>query len=88
MKAATGETVTAEELGGGEVHARRSGVVDHLVADDAEALAVLRSIVETLERAAVPVLGPDRAEPSRARTRRASTKSFPEICARSTTCER
>lgn len=62
VKAATGETVTAEELGGGEVHARRSGVVDHLVADDAEALAVLRSIVETLERAAVPV--PDRTEPA------------------------
>ena len=50
VKAATGETVTAEELGGGEVHARYSGVVDHLVADDAEAISVLRSIVDTLER--------------------------------------
>jgi 3-methylcrotonyl-CoA carboxylase beta subunit len=49
VKAATGEVVTAEELGGGEVHARLSGVVDHLVADDAEALSVLRSIIETLE---------------------------------------
>ena len=34
VKAATGEEVTAEELGGGDVHARRSGVVDHLAADD------------------------------------------------------
>jgi 3-methylcrotonyl-CoA carboxylase beta subunit len=50
VKAATGEVVTAEELGGGEVHARRSGVVDHLARDDAEALAIVRSIVATLPR--------------------------------------
>jgi len=48
VKAATGEVVTAEELGGGEVHARRSGVVDHLAEDDAHALAIVRSIVGTL----------------------------------------
>ena len=48
VKAATGEVVTAEELGGGELHARRSGVVDHLAADDAEALRILRRIVATL----------------------------------------
>ncbi len=48
VAAATGEVVTAEELGGGELHARRSGVVDHLAADDAEALAIVRSIVDTL----------------------------------------
>src|SRR3954453_12602099 len=48
VKAATGEVVTAEELGGGDVHARRSGVVDHLADDDAHALAIVRSIVETL----------------------------------------
>jgi 3-methylcrotonyl-CoA carboxylase beta subunit len=48
VKAATGEVVTAEELGGGEVHARKSGVVDHLADDDAHALAIVRSIVETL----------------------------------------
>ncbi len=52
VKAATGEVVTAEELGGGDVHARRSGVVDHLAADDAEALAIVRSIVATFERPA------------------------------------
>ena len=50
VKAATGEVVTAEELGGGDVHARTSGVVDHLAADDADALAILRSIVGTLAR--------------------------------------
>ncbi len=48
VKAATGEVVTAEELGGGEVHARTSGVVDHLANDDAHALAIVRSIVATL----------------------------------------
>ncbi|WP_166135340.1 carboxyl transferase domain-containing protein [Nocardioides ochotonae] len=47
VKAATGEVVTAEELGGGEVHARTSGVVDHLAEDDAHALAILRGIAET-----------------------------------------
>ncbi len=50
VKAATGEVVTAEDLGGGEVHARKSGVVDHLADDDAHALAIVRSIVDTFER--------------------------------------
>jgi 3-methylcrotonyl-CoA carboxylase beta subunit len=53
VKAATGEVVTAEELGGGDVHARRSGVVDHLAEDDKHALAIIRSIVETLPVSAV-----------------------------------
>jgi 3-methylcrotonyl-CoA carboxylase beta subunit len=53
VKAATGEVVTAEDLGGGDVHARTSGVVDHLAEDDAHALAIVRSIVDTLERPAV-----------------------------------
>jgi 3-methylcrotonyl-CoA carboxylase beta subunit len=65
VKAATGEVVTAEDLGGGDVHARVSGVVDHLAADDAEALAILRSIVGTLERRTPPSLAQhDPAEPS------------------------
>jgi 3-methylcrotonyl-CoA carboxylase beta subunit len=51
VKAATGEVVTAEELGGGDVHARISGVVDHLAEDDAHALAIVRSIVDTFEPA-------------------------------------
>ena len=48
VKAATGEEVSAEDLGGGDVHARTSGVVDHLANDDAHALRILRSIVATL----------------------------------------
>ncbi|MEU1052186.1 carboxyl transferase domain-containing protein [Streptomyces sp. NPDC005876] len=48
VKAATGEVVTAEELGGGEVHARVSGVTDHLAEDDAHALRIVRTIVDTL----------------------------------------
>jgi 3-methylcrotonyl-CoA carboxylase beta subunit len=48
VKAATGQEVTAEELGGGVLHARTSGVVDHLAADDADALRIMRSIVATL----------------------------------------
>jgi 3-methylcrotonyl-CoA carboxylase beta subunit len=54
VKAATGEVVTAEELGGGDVHARKSGVADHLAGDDAEALAILRSIVRTATGPAPP----------------------------------
>lgn len=48
VKAATGEVVTAEELGGGDVHARTSGVTDHLAHDDAHALRIVRTIVSTL----------------------------------------
>jgi 3-methylcrotonyl-CoA carboxylase beta subunit len=50
VKAATGEEVTAEELGGGDVHARTSGVADHLALDDEHALALGRSIVRNLNR--------------------------------------
>jgi 3-methylcrotonyl-CoA carboxylase beta subunit len=48
VKAATGEVVTAEELGGGDLHARVSGVADHLAENDAHALRIVRSIVATL----------------------------------------
>ncbi len=47
VKAATGEEVTDEELGGGDVHARISGVVDHLANDDLEALKICREIAAT-----------------------------------------
>jgi 3-methylcrotonyl-CoA carboxylase beta subunit len=50
VKAATGEVVSAEDLGGGDVHARTSGVVDHLADDDRHALAIVRGIVDTFER--------------------------------------
>jgi len=45
VKAATGEVVTAEELGGGDVHSRTSGVTDHLADDDRHALAIAREII-------------------------------------------
>ncbi|MGA7203244.1 MAG: carboxyl transferase domain-containing protein [Specibacter sp.] len=48
VKAAIGEIVTAEELGGGDVHARISGVVDHLAENDEHALQIVRDIVATL----------------------------------------
>ena len=54
VKAATGEQVSAEELGGGELHARRSGVVDHLADDDAHALEIVREIVATLAPRCAP----------------------------------
>ncbi|MCT9820008.1 methylcrotonoyl-CoA carboxylase [Microbacterium sp. W1N] len=55
VKAAIGEEVTSEELGGGELHARTSGVVDHLADDDAHALEILRDIVATLPAPPPPV---------------------------------
>jgi 3-methylcrotonyl-CoA carboxylase beta subunit len=48
VKAATGEEVSAEELGGGEMHSRISGVTDHLANDEAEGLRLCRNIVENL----------------------------------------
>jgi len=50
VKAATGEVISAEDLGGAEVHARQSGVVDHVAKDDGHALALARQIVGTLNR--------------------------------------
>ena len=47
VKAATGEVVSAEDLGGGDVHTRLSGVADHLAADDAHALALARRTLAT-----------------------------------------
>ena len=48
VKAATGEVVTAEDLGGGELHSKVSGVTDHLAHDDRDALRIVRRIVATL----------------------------------------
>src|SRR5450432_3940821 len=50
VKAATGEEVTAEELGGADVHTAISGVADHFAEDDADAIAIVRNIVENLPR--------------------------------------
>ncbi|HEY4344437.1 MAG TPA: carboxyl transferase domain-containing protein [Parvibaculum sp.] len=50
VKAATGEIVTAEDLGGADVHSRKSGVTDHYAMDDDHALAIARQIAGTLNR--------------------------------------
>ncbi|MEL6411167.1 MAG: carboxyl transferase domain-containing protein [Pseudomonadota bacterium] len=56
VKAATGEEVTAEALGGGDVHTRLSGVADYLAEDDAHALALARRAVSNLGRGFSPTL--------------------------------
>ena len=88
VKAATGEVVTAEELGGGDVHARRSGVVDHLAEDDAHALRIVRSIVATLPAAATPALPDGAGRGAGAPTRPSSTTWCRPTSARRTTCAR
>jgi acetyl-CoA carboxylase carboxyltransferase component len=55
VKAATGQDVTAEELGGADVHARRSGVADHYATSDEHALAIARGIVLNLHTARPPL---------------------------------
>ena len=50
VKAATGEEVTAEELGGADMHCRESGVADHYALDDHDAIRITRNIVENLNR--------------------------------------
>src|SRR4051795_11319790 len=62
VKAATGEDVSAEDLGGGEVHTTTSGVADHLALDDEHAIALGRSIVANLNRKP-PALPWDRQPP-------------------------
>ncbi|OBC01107.1 methylcrotonoyl-CoA carboxylase [Mycobacterium sp. 852013-50091_SCH5140682] len=54
VKAATGEVVTAEDLGGGDLHSKISGVTDHLAHDDRDALRIVRNIVSTLGPAQAP----------------------------------
>jgi len=61
VKAATGEVVSAEDLGGADVHARKSGVADHYAADDHHALAIARRIVANLnvkKRVDIELLAP------------------------------
>jgi len=64
VKAATGEVVDAETLGGGDVHSRISGVTDHLAANDGEALATVRTIIANLNlRKEIPMRLREPAEP-------------------------
>ena len=87
VKAATGEDVTAEELGGADVHTRISGVADHLADNDAHALATGAPHVSPIS------IGPgQQVRNNRPRTRssirKRSTASFPPIRASPTTCAR
>src|SRR5438128_10356741 len=61
VKAATGVDVTAEDLGGADVHTRISGVADHLALDDPHAIAIAREILAQPERPTY--WGDDRADP-------------------------
>ncbi|HZV19855.1 MAG TPA: carboxyl transferase domain-containing protein [Sphingobium sp.] len=56
VKAATGEEISAEALGGGDLHARKSGVVDHLADNDAHALTIIRDIISQLPADRAPDL--------------------------------
>ena len=87
VKAATGEDVTAEELGGGDVHTRLSGVADHLADDDADALEKVRGIVAHL---AAPPTAPRAASRPRSRSirPRSSTASSRRTSGARTTCAR
>ncbi len=88
VKAATGEVVSAEELGGGELHARRSGVTDHLAADDRQALAMVRAIVATLGPAPDAALAGDRHRRPGRRPRPAVRRGARRHPDRRTTCGR
>ncbi len=64
VKAATGEIVTSEELGGADVHCRESGVTDHMAEDDAHALSIARDIVSHLnDQKQIPVKLRESREP-------------------------
>ncbi len=65
VKAATGEIVSAEELGGGDVHSRISGVTDHLARDDFEALHIARRSIGTLRNTQPVRIGRERSKPPR-----------------------
>ncbi len=84
VKAATGEVVSAEDLGGADVHARLSGVADHYATDDAHALAILRRIVgaSTPSSGRISTSRPRSIRPTRSAT---STPWCPRTCASSTT---
>jgi 3-methylcrotonyl-CoA carboxylase beta subunit len=64
VKAATGEVVSAEDLGGGDVHSRHSGVTDHLADDDRHALAIAREIIRHCDGAQVRRAPPAPAAPA------------------------
>ena len=75
VKAATGQDVTAEELGGADVHTRRSGVADHFATSDEHALAIVREIVRNLDPPPRRAVAPRRSGAARARPRQTCTAS-------------
>ena len=82
VKAATGEVISAEELGGADTHGRKSGVVDHVAENDEHALLIVRDIVGHAERAPstpTSTLPPPRAAEIR---RRGALRHHPARCAR------
>ena len=87
VKAATGEVVSAEDLGGGVLHSRTSGVTDHLAEDDADALQRVRSIVSHLRPALGHAVGGHRDGAAETRSRWGCTTCRPTR-ASGTTCER
>ena len=88
VKAATGEVVTAEELGGGDLHSKVSGVTDHLAHDDRDALRIVRRIVGDARPAHSPRRGTSRRPSSRSPIRPSSTTSCPPTRGCPTTCTR
>ena len=63
VQAATGEVISAEDLGGGDLHGRKSGVVDHVAENDDHALSIVRDIVSTLQLDYTPNLNLREAKP-------------------------
>ena len=98
VKAATGEEISAEDLGGGDLHAKKSGVVDHLAENDEHALTIVRDIVSTLPaslvlsevegRASTALSTNEMSRDPPPTTPTNSTASSPRTSARPTTCTR
>ena len=88
VKAATGQEVSAEELGGADVHTRRSGVADHFATSDEHALALARQIVRHLHRRKERPVGRRARRAARRSTRTTSTGSSPRTSNTSWTCTR
>ena len=88
VKAATGEVVTAEDLGGGLLHSSTSGVTDHLADDDEHALRIVRGIVSTFGPAPARALGRRTGGATPCSTGRSCTAWCRPSRARPTTCAR
>ena len=88
VRAATGEIVTAEELGGAEVHSRISGVTDHYAVDDHHALGIARRIVGNLNRPKAAAVDDAGRRSRRCIRPKISMASFPPTPASPMTCAR